>query len=84
MTLPRCPRSWHRTFTPTRWCTRPASWQSPLWGQPVFCGGTDAPFAATQDRYEHLTDYLTKGDAFTSEELADVYYNNAKRVYFDN
>lgn len=46
--------------------------------------GTDAPFAATQDSYEHLTDYLTKGDAFTSEELADVYYNNAKRVYFDN
>lgn len=46
--------------------------------------GTDAPFAATQNSYEHLTDYLTKGDAFTSEELADVYYNNAKRVYFDN
>lgn len=45
--------------------------------------GTDAPFAATQDSYEHLTDYLTKGDAFTEEELKDVYYNNAKHVYFE-
>lgn len=46
--------------------------------------GTDAPFAATQDSYEHLTDYLTKGDAFTEAELEDVYYNNAKHVYFDD
>lgn len=44
--------------------------------------GTDAPFAATQDSYEHLTDYLIKGDAFTESELEDVYYNNAKQVYF--
>lgn len=45
--------------------------------------GTDAPYAATNDSYEHLTDYLEKGNAFTAEELADVYYNNAKLVYFD-
>lgn len=45
--------------------------------------GTDAPFAATQDPYEHLADYLTKGDAFTEAELEDVYYNNAKHVYFE-
>lgn len=45
--------------------------------------GTDAPYAATNDSYEHLTDYLEKGSAFTAEELADVYYNNAKLVYFD-
>ena len=45
--------------------------------------GTDAPFAATQDSYEHLTDYLEKGDAFTPEELEQVYYHNAKHVYFD-
>lgn len=44
--------------------------------------GTDAPFAATQDSCEHLTDSLTKGDAFTETELEDVYYSNAKRVYF--
>lgn len=45
--------------------------------------GTDAPFAATQDPYEHLADYLVKGDAFTESELEDVYYNNAKNVYFE-
>ena len=45
--------------------------------------GTDAPFAATQDPYEHLADYLVKGDAFTESELEDVYYNNAKHVYFE-
>ena len=44
--------------------------------------GTDAPYAATQDSYEHLTDYLTKSDKFTQEELENIYYNNAKKVYF--
>ncbi len=44
--------------------------------------GTDAPFAATQDTYEHLADYLADTDLFTEEELADIYYNNAACVYF--
>lgn len=44
--------------------------------------GTDAPFAATQDTYEHLADYLEKIDTFTREELEDIYYNNAEYVYF--
>ena len=44
--------------------------------------GTDAPFAATQDTYEHLTDYLEKSNVFTAKELEDIYYNNAQLVYF--
>jgi len=44
--------------------------------------GTDAPFAATQDSYEHLTDYLEKTDVFTADELEKIYYANAKEVYF--
>ena len=44
--------------------------------------GTDAPFAATQDTYEHLTDYLELSGGFSAEELADIYYNNAFEVYF--
>lgn len=44
--------------------------------------GTDAPYAATQDSYEHLADYLLKTDKFTQKELEDIYYNNAKKVYF--
>lgn len=46
--------------------------------------GSDAPFAATQDSYGHLAEYLMQGDAFTPDELEDVYYNNAKQVYFEN
>ena len=45
--------------------------------------GTDAPFAATQDSYEHLTDYLEKSNGFTAEELEDIYFNNANLVYFE-
>lgn len=45
--------------------------------------GTDAPFAATQDPYGHLADYLEKGDAFTPDELRKVYYENASHVYFE-
>lgn len=44
--------------------------------------GTDAPFAATQDTYAHLTDYLEKNEGFTKEELQDIYYNNSLAVYF--
>lgn len=44
--------------------------------------GTDAPFAATQDTYEHLADYLLKTDRFSQKELEDIYYNNAYEVYF--
>ncbi len=44
--------------------------------------GTDAPLAATQDSYEHLADYLADGHGFTEEELANLYYNNARRVYW--
>ena len=46
--------------------------------------GTDAPFAATQDTYEHLADYLLTIDdcPFTQAELEDLYYNNANNLYF--
>ena len=44
--------------------------------------GTDAPFAATQDTYEHLADYLLQTDRFTQAELENIYYNNAQKVYF--
>lgn len=44
--------------------------------------GSDAPFAATEDTYEHLCDYLEKGKGFTRQELENIYYNNSQRVYF--
>lgn len=44
--------------------------------------GTDAPYAATQDTYGHLADYLEHDHTFTEKELEDIYYHNANRVYF--
>jgi len=44
--------------------------------------GTDAPFAATRNSYSNLADYLEADGVFSQEELRDVYYENAGRVYF--
>lgn len=44
--------------------------------------GTDAPFAATQDSYLHLSDYLEVSGEFSEDELKDIYYNNSYEVYF--
>lgn len=44
--------------------------------------GTDAPFAAVQDTYGHLSDYLEKADVFSEKELSAIYYGNAYHVYF--
>lgn len=46
--------------------------------------GSDAPFAATQYPYHQLADYLQEGDTFTQTELQAVYYENARRVYFNS
>ena len=44
--------------------------------------GTDAPWSATFNTYEELATWLEHVDIFTPEELEDVMYNNAERVYF--
>lgn len=44
--------------------------------------GTDSPWSATFNTYEELATWLEKIDVFTQEELEDVLYNNAERVYF--
>lgn len=44
--------------------------------------GTDAPWSATFNTYEELATWLESVDIFTKEELEDVFYNNAERVYF--
>lgn len=43
--------------------------------------GTDAPFATVRDSYENLSDYIEKSNEFTKDELENIYYNNAKRLY---
>ncbi|HEO1169509.1 TPA: amidohydrolase [Streptococcus agalactiae] len=44
--------------------------------------GTDSPWSATFNTYEELATWLENVDIFSQEELEDVMYNNAERVYF--
>lgn len=44
--------------------------------------GTDSPWSATFNTYHQLATWLENTDLFTDDELADVMYNNANRVYF--
>lgn len=44
--------------------------------------GTDSPWSATFNTYEELATWLEAVDIFTEEELEDIFYNNAERVYF--
>ncbi|MBA2795128.1 amidohydrolase family protein [Streptococcus porcinus] len=44
--------------------------------------GTDSPWSATFNIYEELATWLEEVDIFSQEELEDVLYNNAERVYF--
>ncbi len=53
-----------------------------LLGMDRLLWGTDAPYAAVTDSYEHLADYLEKAKDFSKEELENIYYHNAYQVYF--
>lgn len=44
--------------------------------------GTDSPWSATFNSYHQLANWLEDTDIFNADELADVMYNNANRVYF--
>ena len=44
--------------------------------------GTDMPSALARDSYAHLKDYIIEGGIFTAEEIKDVFYNNADKIYF--
>ncbi|MDE7439770.1 MAG: amidohydrolase [Clostridia bacterium] len=45
--------------------------------------GTDAPSTLARDSYAHLKDYIIQGGIFTAEELEDVFYNTAEKIYFN-
>jgi len=44
--------------------------------------GTDSPWSATFNSYGDLSGWLYEGGLFSEEELADIFYNNAQKVYF--
>lgn len=44
--------------------------------------GSDSPMAARLNSYKELSNYLIESHIFTEEQLKDVFYNNALRIYF--
>ncbi len=44
--------------------------------------GTDLPSVLFQSTYEELSGYIAEGGVFTEEELEQVFYKNADKVYF--
>ena len=44
--------------------------------------GTDIPAGLKNHTYSSLRNYLTESKLFLEEELEDIYYNTAKKVYF--
>lgn len=44
--------------------------------------GSDAPWSATFNDYGQLYSWLEDSGIFSETELADIYYGNAKRIYF--
>ncbi|MCK8617114.1 amidohydrolase [Fructobacillus sp. M158] len=44
--------------------------------------GTDSPWSASFNSYENLANWLSASDLFSEDELADVLYHNADRIYF--
>lgn len=44
--------------------------------------GTDMPCNLASDSYAHLKDYIIDSEVFNSEELEDVFYNTAEKIYF--
>lgn len=45
--------------------------------------GTDSPWSATFNSYDDLASWLEASGLFTKEELTDILYNNAERIYFN-
>lgn len=45
--------------------------------------GSDMPMNLTRDSYAHLCDYIIDSGVFTENELKDVFYNTAAKVYFN-
>ncbi|MDE6505429.1 MAG: amidohydrolase [Clostridia bacterium] len=44
--------------------------------------GTDMPSTLSRDSYKHLYEYIIDGKIFSEEELQNVFYNTANKIYF--
>lgn len=46
--------------------------------------GSDMPMNLVHDSYARLKDYVIESGVFTADELKDVFYNTANKIYFGN
>lgn len=46
--------------------------------------GSDVPSVLCHDTYRRLLDYIQVSNLFTNEELEDIYFNTAQRVFFSS
>lgn len=63
-------------------CQKTVSLAKKVLGAKRIIWGTDSPWSSTFNTYHQLATWLENTDIFTQEELEDVMYNNANRVYF--
>ncbi|CAK1234849.1 Predicted metal-dependent hydrolase [Fructobacillus tropaeoli] len=66
-------------FEKSRWAVALAK---EVLGSKRLIWGTDSPWSAAFNSYEDLAGWLEKSELFTEDELADVYYGTANRIYF--
>lgn len=45
--------------------------------------GSDMPTALSKHSYQEFIDFIEKADIFTEEELNDIFYDTANKVYFN-
>lgn len=63
-------------------CQKTVSLAKEVLGARRIIWGTDSPWPATFNTYHQLATWLEHTYIFTQDELEDVMYNNANRVYF--
>lgn len=63
-------------------CQKDVALAKKILGSKRIIWGTDSPWSSTFNSYHDLSTWLEATDIFTTEELEDVLYNNAEKVYF--
>ncbi|MYV16451.1 amidohydrolase family protein [Furfurilactobacillus milii] len=63
-------------------CQKDVSLAKKILGSKRIIWGTDSPWSSTFNSYHNLATWLEHTDIFTPDELENVMYNNANRIYF--
>ncbi len=63
-------------------CQEDVSLAKKVLGAKRIIWGTDSPWSSTFNSYHDLSTWLEQASIFTADELEDVMYNNAMKVYF--